>query len=428
MSAINEHVLPNGMTLLCLQQPHLHSISFGLHLKGGPLYENRQNQGVCHLLEHLCFRGLGGLSHDELQERFNRFGMDMDGATYREAMVFTLGARPRFFDDMVDLFLRFFAGTPWTQEQIDKEKQVVLRQIEQEDPDFDDQIDLRYRKTAQGAYPCMGTAASIEKMSAATIRRWQRLIFQPQNACLCITGNFSDGMEQAAVEAFSELVNTTDEPPFLMQAPEGFCMRDENSDIIRPEEDGQAKVRLHFDVDNDLVFPLVGDVLSCITGGNCDSILFQELRETEALVAEIDASMDELGIYRRLVIDYDVRQEYLVESLEKVFALLVRLRTYVRPSRLEHTRTQFTENNLFELDSSLRMNDRLGWAWISEDVARADLDAQTAMYEDLTAEDLLNAAQAVFRPENLVIAIQRDPARTPRNLKPLLRRLRAMLA
>ena len=50
------------------------------------------------------------------------------------------------------------------------------------------------------------------------------------------------------------------------------------------------------------------------------------------------------------------------------------------------------------------------------------------MYDDLTCEDLLDAAQSVFRPENLTCSIQRDPALAPRNLKPLLGRLRAMLA
>ena len=55
MSAMHEHRLPNGMTLLCCRQAHLHAIEFGLYFKGGTLYENRQNQGVCHLLEHLCW-------------------------------------------------------------------------------------------------------------------------------------------------------------------------------------------------------------------------------------------------------------------------------------------------------------------------------------------------------------------------------------
>ena len=427
MSAIQEYVLPNGMTLLCSHQPHMHALEFGLYLKGGSLYENRQNQGVSHLLEHLCFRSLGGMSADELNRQLARLGAELDGATYPEAVVFRLKTHPRFFDEVLALYLRFFADVAWTQEQIDAEKQVVLRQLEQEDCDFDEQVSRRYRRTGAGAFSLMGTVQSVEEMSASTIRRWQRMLFQPCNACLCLSGNFSAGMEQAAVEALSELANHTAEPPFVQAVPQGFCMRDSRSDLILDEEGGQAKVHLAFDMDDDRVFPLTGEVLNAFTGGNSDSLLFQKLREEKALVAEIDSSMEEMGVFRRLVIRYDVRQELLVESLQQVFRLLQRLRMYVRPIRLTQTRMQFTDNLVFYLDDVSGMNDLLGWSWVAEDISRADLDAQAQMYDDLTCEDLLDAAQSVFRPENLTISIQRDPALTPRNLKPLLLKLRQSL-
>ena len=77
MSAIHEHVLPNGMTLLCWHQPYLRGLEMGLYLKGGSIYETEETQGISHLLEHLCFRGLGGLNHEMLQRTLNRFGADL---------------------------------------------------------------------------------------------------------------------------------------------------------------------------------------------------------------------------------------------------------------------------------------------------------------------------------------------------------------
>ena len=428
MAAIHEHHLSNGMTLLCFPQEHLHSLHMALYLKGGTLYENRQNQGIGHLLEHLCFRSLGGLHHDALQTALSRIGAELNGTTYAEAIVFDLTALPRFFDQVKSLFLRFFADVPWTQEQIDAEKQVVLRQIEEDDCDFEEQIDRRYRRTAAGAFPRMGTAESIGEMSAATIRRWQRAVFQPQNACLCLTGCFDEAMEDALIKAFSELENHTDEPPFIQAVPRDFCMRNASSDQVIDETGGHAKVHIAFDLDDEHVFPLVSEVLDAITGGSDDSLLFQTLREQEALMAEIDSTLEEMGLFRRLVIRYDVRQEYLVESLRKVFALLRRLRMYIRPVRLELARLPFTDNNEMLLDSPAGMSELMGWSWLADDLSRADLDAQAAMYDDLTTEDLLDAAQSVFRPENLCVTIQRDPALTPKNLNPLLAELRGMLA
>lgn len=427
MSAIHEHKLPNGMTILCWPQPHLHGVEFGLYFKGGPIYETEDTQGVSHLLEHLCFRGLDGLTHDDLQRMLNRFGAELDGMTAAEAIVFRLTALPRHFDGILELFTRFFAGTPWTSEQIAQEKQVVIRQIEQEEADFEDAVDRRWRESPGGVFPRMGTAEAIEAMDEFTIFNWQRLIFQPQNACLVITGNFSAGMELAAVEVFSELQNYTDEPPFEQPVPLGFTLRDASSDLVMDEEGGPASVHLAFDIDEESVIPLSAEVLDAVTGGSCDSLLFQTLREEEALVAEIESFIQETGAFRRLIIRYDVRQEYLVESLRKIFRYLHRLTMYVRPARLEHARAAFTTANTLVTDSISELNELAGWAWVAGDVSRADPDAQLSQLEDMTAEELLDAAQAVFRPENLSISIQRDPAIVPGDLAPLMNELRGML-
>lgn len=427
MPAVHEHVLDNGMTILCFPQNHLHSLQFGLYLKGGAIYENRKNQGVCHLVEHLCFRALGGLGADALNARWDRMGTEMEGATYPEAVTFAMKTHPRCFDDALDLFLRFFADVAWTQEDIDAVKPVVLRQIEQEEDDFDELVDRRFRRTLTGAYPVMGTPESIQEMTAATVRRWQRLLFQPRNACLCMTGNFSQAMEDAVVQSFEELANAFDEPAFRQPTPVGLCRRDNRSDLVQVEEGGQAKVSLAFDLDDDRVFPLVGEVLSAITGENNDSLLFQTLREEEALVAEIDSVIEHVGVFSRLTIRYDVRQEHLCESLRKVATLLHKLTLYVKPARLDETRMQFTQNLAFYLDEAADMNELMGWSYLTDDLSRCDLDASAQMYGDLTCEDLLDAAQTVFRPENLTISVQYDPAQCDGDLHQTIAAVREML-
>jgi predicted Zn-dependent peptidase len=92
-------------------------------------------------------------------------------------------------------------------------------------------------------------------------------------------------------------------------------------------------------------------MLDAITGGCTDSLLFQTLREEEALVAEIESFLQEMGSFHQLVIRYDVRQSHLEESLRKVFAYLHRLTMYVRPVRLQQLRSQFLVSNTLVQDS-----------------------------------------------------------------------------
>ena len=429
MSAIHEHVLPNGMTLLCWHQPYLRGLEMGLYLKGGSIYETEETQGISHLLEHLCFRGLGGLNHEMLQRTLNRFGADLEGMTTAEAIVFRLTSLPRFFDGMLDLFSLFFARTPWTPEDIAKEKEIVIRQIEQSEEDFDELVDRAWRETPSGVFPRMGSVEAIQALDEATIWNWQQLIFQPQNACLVITGNFSTGMEQTAIETLSALTNYTSEPPFEQHVPMGFCNRDEGSDCIVDSADpeSQAQVHIAFDIDEDNVFPLAARIVDAITAGNDDSLLFQTLREEEALVAEIESYIQEMGRFHRLVIRYDVRQEKLCESLRKVFMYLHRLSMYVRPIRLNQVRSHFTVGSALTQDNVSEMNELAGWAWVAGDPSRADLDAQSSQLNDLSAEELLDAAQTIFRPENLTISVERDPEVVAEDMDALFAELRNML-
>lgn len=315
MPAVFEHQLPNGLTLIFSRQPHLHSFHMGLYLKGGSLYENEQTQGITHLLEHLCFRGVGGMDHEGLELFQCKLGTALEGATYPEAMVFEMGCMPRFYQQLLGLFHGFFEKREWTEQEIAVEKQVVLRQIEEEEPDFDDEVELRYRCSPAGAFPVMGTRESIEAMPAETIRLWQKMIFQPMNGCLCIAGPLTKGLEAAAIAIFSDLTNYTELPPFVQTIPADFCNRDDSCDQVMTEEGSHASVHLAFDINPEQVYPVVDEVVNAITAGSTDSLLFQKLREEEALVAEIHSYIEETGMYRRLVIRWDVRQTMLSRSI-----------------------------------------------------------------------------------------------------------------
>ncbi len=429
MSAVREHVLSNGMTILCWHNPYLHGVEMGLYLRAGSIYETEETQGISHLLEHLCFRGLGDLNHETLQRTLNRFGADMEGMTTAEAIVFRLTSLPRYFDGMLDLFTKFFEPNFWSPEDIAREKEIVLRQIERAEEDFDETVDRAWRETPAGVFPRMGSAEAIRALDNDTIWNWQRLVFQPQNACLVLTGNFSIGMEEAAIEALAGLENYTSEPPFAQHIPLGFCMRDAESDLVvdSADPDAQAQVHIAFDIDEDNVFPLASRIVDAITAGNDDSILFQNLREEEALVAEIESYIQEMGQFHRLVIRYDVRQEKLVESLRKVFKYLHRLSVYIRPIRLEQVRSHFAVGHALTQDNISEMNELAGWAWVAGDSSRADLDAQAAQLNDLTPEELLDAAQTIFKPENLVISVERDPEAVQEDMAELFQELRNTL-
>lgn len=427
MAAYQEIRLDNGLTICAYQLPHLHSLEMGVYFKGGTLYENRANQGISHLLEHLCFRNLNGIPMQQLYRRLDDIGAELDGTTYPEAVVFNLRVVPRHFDDAFDLMLRLFAPGRWTQEEIAAEKQVVLRQIEAKYPTFSEDVKTFYWRTKAGAFLGMGTAKSVEAMTSALIHQWKGKIFRPANACFVLTGNFSDGMLKKAAEVLGAL---PDKGPSLFEQPlpMDFCMRDSRSDVLMESQEDLAQVHLSFDIDASLVHGACVNMLAFLTGGAASSPLFLELREKRALVGDISAQVLEVGSFRRLAIDYEAAQEKLTGTLEAVFAILSRLRTYVSQEQLDRVRAYFTDNEWMDLDDVEAMNETLGFAWLFGSSEECEVETRMRMHMDLTAIDMLDAAQAVFRPETLCCFIERDPKKvSSRTLRHTLQKCREML-
>ena len=50
-------LLPNGLRLLTIETPHLHSASICLYVRAGSRYERQATNGLSHFLEHMLFRG-----------------------------------------------------------------------------------------------------------------------------------------------------------------------------------------------------------------------------------------------------------------------------------------------------------------------------------------------------------------------------------
>jgi len=49
--------LPNGLRLVTIQTPHLHSAAISLYVRAGSRYETPRTNGLSHFVEHMLFRG-----------------------------------------------------------------------------------------------------------------------------------------------------------------------------------------------------------------------------------------------------------------------------------------------------------------------------------------------------------------------------------
>src|SRR5437899_4022746 len=118
--------------------PHVRSVSVGIWIRTGSRREPSELNGISHFIEHMVFKGTERRTAEEIARSMDSVGGMLDAFTAKELVCFNARVLdehlPIAFDVISDLVLR----PRFAEEDIVKEKQVVLEEIkmDQDDPDY----------------------------------------------------------------------------------------------------------------------------------------------------------------------------------------------------------------------------------------------------------------------------------------------------
>jgi predicted Zn-dependent peptidase len=74
--------LKNGLTVVSVEQSHIHSMELAMFVRSGLRFENKKNNGISHFIEHMLFRGNAIYSNSYLLNReFECIGRDLRAST-----------------------------------------------------------------------------------------------------------------------------------------------------------------------------------------------------------------------------------------------------------------------------------------------------------------------------------------------------------
>lgn len=88
MTSVVEHVLPNGLRVVCEQLPRVRSAALGFLVRTGSRHETRDEHGVSHFLEHMCFKGTPRRSWRDINVAFDELGSIYNAFTGKEHTVY----------------------------------------------------------------------------------------------------------------------------------------------------------------------------------------------------------------------------------------------------------------------------------------------------------------------------------------------------
>lgn len=282
---ISVHVLDNGLRVLCLQIPHIHSVSIGLWIQIGSMYEPREHAGISHFLEHLFFKGTTTRSARDLMEAVEGTGGQLNAFTTRDATCLYARTLSQHAFTVITILSDIIRNS--TFHDFEKERNVVLEEILSiedipEEYIHDLLMEYIWPHSALGR-PVSGYVDTVSKLSKDTVFQYFHERYTADKMVLSIAGNFPETELVAHIEKeFKEI-------PFSHSLPVEIDMPDFFSGIKQVKRPiGQAHLAMAIpSVSVNHPDRYTWDVLNNSLGGSTTSRLFEQVREQQGLAYSI---------------------------------------------------------------------------------------------------------------------------------------------
>jgi predicted Zn-dependent peptidase len=383
MISCHKQTLPNGLRIVAVEMPHLHSAEIAVYIKAGGRNDPAAKAGLSHFLEHMLFRGTAEFpSNLELETAFEVIGGSVNAATDEESTCYFSRVHPEHVGEGVKLFASMLLRS-------------TLPGIEEINPH-----NLASRLLWPGhplGMPTIGYLETIDGFTGDDLRRHLAQYYTPANAVMVVVGDVSAATTfAAAAEAFGAW--TGPPPPAALSPSVG---QTGPQTVFVEDSDSQVHLQIAFrGFARSAPQIMTSRLMRRILCGGGSSRLHLSLREQMGIVYSVDASIagyEETGSF---AVELSTAAENLVQAVAEVLKETMRLALEPVPAaELLRVKRGYFFDLEYSRDSTYEMQVRYGWGELMDLVRNIEDDRAEAELVD--AGTIRSTAAALFAPHNL---------------------------
>ncbi len=422
-----KETLPNGLRVVTVEMPHLHSVEMMCYIGVGGRHEPAGLSGISHFLEHMLFRGTAEFPTSRLlEEAFERIGGAVNASTDSETTVYHARFHPDHVRDGAALFASMLLR-PLLRD-VETERKIILEEALEDLNEKGDDINL---DNLTGALlwpghplgsPTIGTRETICAIGLEQLLAHHSAFYSPSNCVIALAGRVRHDEALEAINAEFGAWSGGVAPPALPAPP---CSQRSPRSVWVRDSASQISVQL--------VFRLPGRrdprasvlrVLRRILCAGGTSRLMQRLREELGLVYGIEAHLALFDDSGCLSVEFSVVPDSLKTAIRELLALFEEL---CRDPVGEEELARVVRTFLFDLDFSRDHTDdlatRYGWGELVGVVRTVSQDRREVAA--ISPGELLETAAALFTADAMRLAVTGPfRARERKEVEKMLRQYR----
>ncbi|MBW2102909.1 MAG: insulinase family protein [Deltaproteobacteria bacterium] len=279
-------VLPNGAAIVTERVEHMRSVSLSIWVNAGSRDETERENGISHLIEHMIFKGTRTRDSLMIAKELDAIGGLSNAFTGKENTCFHARVLDKHFDRLADILADIFLNSRFDPEDLDRERQVILQEINMVEDTPDENIHTLFNRSFWRNHPIgmpiLGTSDTVTAIDREAIFRYMERNYVPERILVVAAGLVD---HEKTVSFFGPLFER-------MQPGSGAWERSSPRSHfgIQAHEKSLEQVHVCLGVsapsmtDRDR-FPCA--LFNTILGGNMSSRLFQEVRENRGLAYSV---------------------------------------------------------------------------------------------------------------------------------------------
>ena len=282
---IKKYTCQNGVRIVLENIPTVRSVAIGVWIGTGSRNESKENNGISHFLEHMFFKGTKTRSAREIAEAFDSIGGQVNAFTSKEYTCYYAKVLDEHSQIALDILSDMFFHSTFDEEELKKEKNVVLEEIKMYEDTPDDIVhDLLSKASYQNhplGYPILGTEETLNTFNGDSLRQYMNDYYTPDNVVVSVAGNIDESFINEIEKYFGSYNTDHSKREFI--TPEFHTEK-----ISRKKETEQAHLCIGYNglqIGDRDIYSLI--VLNNILGGSMSSRLFQEVREQRGLAYSV---------------------------------------------------------------------------------------------------------------------------------------------
>lgn len=402
---IYNFTLENGIRCVIKKLDGVFSVNMGILVGVGSVNELEKENGISHFIEHVNFKGTKTRTAFDLSHDAEALGSQINAFTTKEMTVFYIKSTKEHANQSFDILADAFLNSTYNQEEIEKEKGVIVEEINMylDTPDEVCADTLSVAFFGEGGYgsSILGSIKNVNSFSGKDIADYKDKFYTTDNIVVSFAGNIEPEQAKELVEKyFGELKSTKKSVSHAVNTKNLAKSLVVDKDI----EQVQLALATGAVAVNDEKADIY-NILSNALGGGMSSRLFQEIREKKGLCYSVYSYLNLYRLCGSFCVFAGVNSSQYKNAFDSILNELYKLkRDGLTNEEFLCAKEQIKSNFVYMQDNSASQMILYGKKLLFDNVV-FDVDKKMRTINDIKLDEVNSVLLNAFDCENISCAV-----------------------